>query len=1059
MHLNRLIIRNFKKFRRADVDFQDGLTGIVGSNGAGKSTIVEAITWALYGNRASSIKRDYIRNVRSGDSDSVEIRLGLSLGSRELTIYRAMKGKSLIPEANLLLDGQRIATGTKDVDQRLEEILKISYQDFMKTFYARQKDLDNLLKEGGSGKREYLLKLLGLDDIKEKAIEEIKSDRITLLEKKNRLAGALAEIGDVESRQEKAASDMLLAGRGLEEAEKLKSAREATGEMRRLELEAMAEKMRAHGLLAERVTKLEAQDGQEREIINAAQIRFAEIESSKKRLIDLGPRLERLASIRYLLDLLEPKRMIYEEIARKTAATGAALRGEEKAVSENERRLLELDKDSALLDELKPKEAEHVKVQTLLLDLEGLRDKHNDLQTRQKEETVRQEALLANLARTKKAIEDLHEARARLWEIAPCLEEEKRLKGELAELSIQREKQKELEGFTSRKVALESHRDKLDREMAKARQQLEKLGSLEQKEMELRRQDRDLDRLVTELNHILADLRGSLKVQELALAEADRSIKRVKVLGAEGLCPTCERPLLDQRDHLLQKYENATEQAKEEREKLQTKIVAQMELIDGAAKSRSNLRLAFDDLNENKSRRSALQADLQSLAVQISESQSEQEEISALIEGLGEVSFNSQRLESSEAALRKLTTLIMEYASLSVRLENLPYQEKEQTALKNAMAIHEGKREKLRQQIEALGYAEPNYMNAKRQLAVLKPLHDRFLSLTERVAQIPVLKERIAQQELERERLAHALQDLQNSVDELGFNPIEYNALHKERKDIATAEDEAQTIRVMVAAESEIQKSLAEALATLDDLEKDLDRTKGMLEILAYSPKEHETAKLTLAEAEDELELAHKAVSEKKVQMGILKADLDRQTEETKRKKELEKIWGDVGRRLEVVDTTRTLVNGFMDQILIRVKNEIAKTAGEILEEVSGKYSLLKIDDDFNILVEDRGEFYPISRYSGGEIDMIAVSVRVAISEYLMRFGPDGESYSFLILDEVFGSQDIEHREKMIQMLRSLEERFPQIIAISHISDVQGQFDNTLLVVEDEIGNSKVEAL
>ena len=222
MHLNKLIIRNFKKFRRADVDFQDGLTGIVGSNGAGKSTIVEAVAWALYGNRASSIKRDYIRNVRSGDSDSVEIRLGLSLGSRELTIYRAMKGKSLIPEANLLLDGQRIATGTKDVDQRLEEILKISYQDFMKTFYARQKDLDNLLKEGGSGKREYLLKLLGLDDIKEKAIEEIKSDRITLEEKKNRLAGALAEIGDVESRQEKAASDMLLAGRGLEEAERIK---------------------------------------------------------------------------------------------------------------------------------------------------------------------------------------------------------------------------------------------------------------------------------------------------------------------------------------------------------------------------------------------------------------------------------------------------------------------------------------------------------------------------------------------------------------------------------------------------------------------------------------------------------------------------------------------------------------------------------------------------------------------------------------------------------------------------------------------------------------------
>jgi exonuclease SbcC len=216
--------------------------------------------------------------------------------------------------------------------------------------------------------------------------------------------------------------------------------------------------------------------------------------------------------------------------------------------------------------------------------------------------------------------------------------------------------------------------------------------------------------------------------------------------------------------------------------------------------------------------------------------------------------------------------------------------------------------------------------------------------------------------------------------------------------------------------------------------------------------------KTSLAGLEESLELARKVVSECLVRMGVLLAVRDRLIQEAQRKEELERAAGQVGRRIEVVDVTRILVNSFMDQVLIRVKNDIAHTAGEILEEVSGKYSLLKIDDDFNIQVEDGGEWYPISRYSGGEIDMIAVSVRVAISEYLMRFGPDGESYSFLILDEVFGSQDLEHREKMIQMLRSLEERFPQIIAISHISDVQGQFDNTLLVVEDEMGNSRVEA-
>ncbi len=35
MHLNKLFMHNFKKFRRAEVEFQDGLTGIVGGNGAG----------------------------------------------------------------------------------------------------------------------------------------------------------------------------------------------------------------------------------------------------------------------------------------------------------------------------------------------------------------------------------------------------------------------------------------------------------------------------------------------------------------------------------------------------------------------------------------------------------------------------------------------------------------------------------------------------------------------------------------------------------------------------------------------------------------------------------------------------------------------------------------------------------------------------------------------------------------------------------------------------------------------------------------------------------------
>jgi len=195
-------MRNFKKYRRAEIIFDDGLTGIVGNNGVGKSTIVEAIAWALYGNKASSLKRELLKNTSAKDSEMVEVRLNLGLGKQELSVYRAMKGKNLAPDASLCLDGLVIASSSKEVDQRLEDILKINFHDFMKTFYSRQKDLDNLLKETSMGKREYLLKLLGLEEIREKAIDLIKHDKGFLEMDKIRLEGALGEIGDIQKNIE-----------------------------------------------------------------------------------------------------------------------------------------------------------------------------------------------------------------------------------------------------------------------------------------------------------------------------------------------------------------------------------------------------------------------------------------------------------------------------------------------------------------------------------------------------------------------------------------------------------------------------------------------------------------------------------------------------------------------------------------------------------------------------------------------------------------------------------------------------------------------------------------
>ena len=52
MKLRSLALNLFRQHTSTHIDFPDGLVGVIGTNGAGKTTIVEAIGFAIYGSRA-----------------------------------------------------------------------------------------------------------------------------------------------------------------------------------------------------------------------------------------------------------------------------------------------------------------------------------------------------------------------------------------------------------------------------------------------------------------------------------------------------------------------------------------------------------------------------------------------------------------------------------------------------------------------------------------------------------------------------------------------------------------------------------------------------------------------------------------------------------------------------------------------------------------------------------------------------------------------------------------------------------------------------------------------
>lgn len=167
MIIDRVILKNFKRFRNQEIRFNDGITGILGNNGTGKSTIVEAIFFALYGVQATGISSDYIVSSFAGPKDKAEVRLDFRIGGEEYTVHRTFKkGKTIQHDATFHREGKLRATGVSQVEAEVRRTLGMGPVDFRNTIYAAQKDLLTLLENTPGRRKEWFLRALGIDYLK-----------------------------------------------------------------------------------------------------------------------------------------------------------------------------------------------------------------------------------------------------------------------------------------------------------------------------------------------------------------------------------------------------------------------------------------------------------------------------------------------------------------------------------------------------------------------------------------------------------------------------------------------------------------------------------------------------------------------------------------------------------------------------------------------------------------------------------------------------------------------------------------------------------------------------
>ena len=162
MRLNSLRLSNFRQHGDTYLVFDGGLTGIIGPNGSGKTTILEAIAWALYGQDAARGKKETIRSLRAGPGAKVQVVLDFELGGHR---YRVERG---LTTAELYLDNSDapIANSLTGVSDMLRRRLGMTREEFFNTYFTGQKELDVMAAMAPAERAQFLSRVLGYERLR-----------------------------------------------------------------------------------------------------------------------------------------------------------------------------------------------------------------------------------------------------------------------------------------------------------------------------------------------------------------------------------------------------------------------------------------------------------------------------------------------------------------------------------------------------------------------------------------------------------------------------------------------------------------------------------------------------------------------------------------------------------------------------------------------------------------------------------------------------------------------------------------------------------------------------
>jgi len=322
------------------------------------------------------------------------------------------------------------------------------------------------------------------------------------------------------------------------------------------------------------------------------------------------------------------------------------------------------------------------------------------------------------------------------------------------------------------------------------------------------------------------------------------------------------------------------------------------------------------------------------------------------------------------------------------------------------------------------------------------------------------------------EKLQPQLEKLAESITALNYSAEDHASLREQELSLRQYEEKFRLLTQARTARVGLAREITDLKDQIARLTKNLAGVQETREALSLLLKQKEEKATDPAQLESELREARLEENRARQDLGIAQQEVDVLDKQRERKKEIEMQSQQYSRQIARLKMLETAFgkDGVPALLIENAIPQIETQANDILDKLSGgnmsvsfeterDYADKKREDrkqTLDIIIRDSAGARAYELFSGGEAFRINFAIRLALSRVLAQ--RSGARLQTLVIDEGFGSQDAEGRQRLVEAINLVKDDFEKILVITHLDELKDAFSSRIEVSKTPQG-SQVEVI